>query len=209
MNKNFILAILLSTSVAFYSCETNEAEPTDSAALVELALLATANDGSGTATTTTFTKTKGGCNLNQIAVTDLPSAVTAYITANYPNATIERAGKVEAGGYLVHLKKADGTKAGLVFDASGKFVSEKSHPKNHGTPVAVADLPAAVTKYITSNYSGGSIAKAVKNDRGNLVVIVIKTDGSVVGVAFSANGTYTGEVTVKGKSDNRPVQKRK
>ncbi|GEO03387.1 hypothetical protein AAE02nite_10510 [Adhaeribacter aerolatus] len=194
--------------MAFYSCEKNEVEPTDDAALVELALLATADDGSGT-TTSTPTKTKNGCNLNQVAVTDLPSAVTTYITTNYANATIERAAKIEAGGYLVHLKKADGTNVGLVFDASGSFVSEKAHPKNHGTPVAVTDLPVTITNYVAGNYSGATIAKAMKNDSGNYVVVVKKSDASVVGVAFAADGTFTGEVTVKGKGGGRHGKKHK
>jgi len=198
MKSKFILTILLSASMALYSCEKNEVEPTDDASLVELALLATADDGSGTATTTT-TSGSNRCSLSQVAVSDLPSAITAYITANYAGATIERAGKIQAGGYIVEVKKADGTSTGLVFDASGNFVSEKSHLKNHGTPVALADLPAAISTYIAGNYSGATIAKAMKDAAGNYVLAVKKSDGTIVGVAFDASGNFTSEVTVKGQ----------
>lgn len=208
MKKKYFLAILLSASMAFYSCEKNEVEPTDDAALIELALLATADDGTGT-TTTTATKSKGGCNLNQVAVTDLPSTIKDYITANYANATVERAGQIESIGYLVHLKKADGTSVGLVFDASGNFVSEKVHPNHHGTPVAITDLPATITEYVASNYSGATIAKAMKDDNGSYMVVVKKSDASIVGLAFSADGTYTSEVTVKGKGGGRHGKKRR
>ncbi len=201
---------LLTFSVAFSSCQNNDAAPDQAAgeeeSLSTFTLLATlssdnarlTHDSTGTDTTR---HGRGGhrCGLTEVAVADLPAAVTAYLTATYAGATVERAGQTEASELIVHITKADGTPAALLFDASGTFVSEKTAGRKHGTPVAVADLPAAVTAYLTANYGGATPEKAFQNSEGNLVVVLRKADGSRVGTAFDAAGTFLREVTFTGK----------
>ena len=208
MKIKIILTFLLSASMALYSCDKNEVEPTDDASLLELALLGTAGDGSGTATSTT-TSGSNRCSFSQVAVTDLPTAIASYITANYAGATIVRAGKRDASGYMVQIKKADGTSTVLAFDATGNFVSEKGHPKNHGTPIAATELPAAISTYITANYSGANVAKAMRDAAGNYTVAVKKSDGTFVDLGFDTNGNFTSEVTVKGKDGGRHYGKKR
>ncbi|WP_026464305.1 hypothetical protein [Adhaeribacter aquaticus] len=97
---------------------------------------------------------------------------------------------------------------GLVFNASGNFVSEKSSKKVHGTEVAVADLPATITGYISTNYAGATLVKAFKNGEGNYLVAIQNTESTVMGLAFDAAGTFTAEVTMKGKGGIKGLGKK-
>jgi len=198
MKLQSIWMTLLGFMLVFSSCDSNEVTPSeDLETTVDLVLLATAN--AGTDSTTTGTKTGRNCNITEVAVSDLPAAITDYITANYAGATIESAGLTNSGNYTLHVKNADGTSVGLIFDADGNFVSQKSHGKVHGTDVAIANLPTAITDYITANYSGATVVKAMMDNEGNYMVAIRNADNSVVGLAFDASGTFTSEVTMQGK----------
>jgi hypothetical protein len=211
MKTNALWVFLMAIAAAFSGCNDNDTGPAQPAgseeeSLSNFALLATlssngarqGNDSTGTDTTR---RGKGGnrCGLTEVEVTDLPAAVTDYIASNYAGTTVERAGKTDQNQFIVHIKKADGTHAGLLFEEDGTFVSEKTAQRGHGTPVAAADLPEAVTTYLSTNYSGATIDKAFQDTEGNLVVVLKKADGTRVGTAFDAAGNFTQEVTFKGK----------
>lgn len=60
--------------------------------------------------------------LTAVAVTDLPAAVTTYITTNYAGATIKRAAKdTTTGDFFVEITTADKKRVGLIFGANGTF----------------------------------------------------------------------------------------
>ena len=205
MKKNILWIFLLGIAMAFSSCEQNNVEPsTSESELAEFALLAVSSSSSAvTASSTTSTgstKTSSGftgkCNLTEVATSSLPTSVTTYITGNYAGATVERAGKTNTGAYIVYLKNADGSTSALAFAANGTFVGASAAP---GTSVAIADLPASISSYVTANYAGATIAKAMLDAEGNYLLALKKADGSYVGVAFTSEGTFTQEVTIKGK----------
>jgi len=197
-----LLGILLTLS----SCDQNEVSPTTAEVeTVDLVLLATANVGNDS--TATGTRNGRSCNLTEVAVADLPAAITSYITTNYAGATVERAGTTDNGNYILHVTIADGTSVGLIFDASGNFVSERSHKQVRGTEVAVASLPAAITDYITATYAGATVSKAMQDSQGNYMVAITKADATVVGLAFDANGTFISEVTIQGKQGGHGKRK--
>jgi hypothetical protein len=60
--------------------------------------------------------------------------------------------------------------------------------------VAASALPAAITTYLTTNYSGYTFAKAYKiTDSASVVtnyIVVIKYNSSYVGLKFTATGTF-------------------
>jgi hypothetical protein len=194
--KNLIWISLFGLFVTVSSCNLDSVVPADDNAVANFLFLSTAEDNP------TGTKPDKKCNLTVIEAKDLPKAVTDYISANYAGGTIESAGKTDDGKYIVRVKKADGTYVGVAFDANGVFLKEKAH-KDHGTPVATADLPKAVTDYVSANYAGGTIVKAFKNTEGALRVIVKKADETFVGVGFDATGKFTGEVTVNKKGKDK------
>jgi|GEM_PF-920023 len=66
-----------------------------------------------------------------ITTAELPKNVTDYITKTYAGSTINKAAKSSVdGGFLVWIKKADGTNVGLSFGADGTFKQEMTCTKN-------------------------------------------------------------------------------
>lgn len=61
---------------------------------------------------------------NKVEITDLPTAITDYITANYSDATIKVA-FLKGDKYLVGLT-TDSGRTMLVFDSEGVFIEEKT-----------------------------------------------------------------------------------
>lgn len=133
-----------------------------------------------------------------IEVSELPTAITDYVAANYPDGTIGRAGVLpDGGGYVIVIVNSDGTKVRLAFDADGNFLQVLPGCGPGGgngagpiTPVDAGALPATITDYITANYAGGTIDKAGTQANGNYVVIVVNSDGTKVGLLFDADGNF-------------------
>ncbi|MEZ4885750.1 MAG: PepSY-like domain-containing protein [Chitinophagales bacterium] len=93
-----------------------------------------------------------------IALEDLPTTITDYVTANYSDATIERA-RLGDRGYLVGLD----TGVSLLFDTEGNFEGERTcggGDGDRGHNVAIEDLPSAITDYIAANYPDTAIERA-------------------------------------------------
>ena len=215
MKTNFVFVFLLSLSLALFSCEKNDTLPAEAEtvsedeALSEFLLLATLNTSAarpavspGSSSDSTSTGFGGKkCNLTETEVSALPETVTTYISTTYADATIERAGTTSQGEILVHIQKSDSTSAVLLFDASGNFVSEKTHKggRDLSTPVKVSELPEAVPSYVSTNYSEATIEKAIEDEEGNYIVLAKKSDGTMVGLAFNAEGNFVSEVAMKGK----------
>lgn len=66
----------------------------------------------------------------------------------------------------------------------------KQKCKGKLTEVAAADLPAAVTSYITANYAGAEVEFAGKDAAGQIVVGLKLADGTHKGLLFNADGTF-------------------
>lgn len=189
---------------AFMSCENDAASPftaDDESALLDFMFLATADDSTNHRGPKHH-GWRGGkkCDITEVDAADLPVVIITYIASNYTDAAVDRAGTLENGNYVVKITKADGTHAGLVFDADGVFIDEKTGKRgSRGTEVAVADLPANITAYMTANYADATIQKALTNETGKFLLIIQKADETYVGVGFEADGTFISEMTRKGK----------
>jgi hypothetical protein len=70
----------------------------------------------------------------------------------------------------------------------------QSQCKGKLSQVPLADLPAAVTSYLSTNYTGATVLFAGKDAEGKLVVAVQKADGTHVGVLFKADGSFAQEL---------------
>ena len=190
----------------FAACEDNGSvspfTADDEVALLDFMFLATANDSTNTGQPDRKRGWRGGkkCNITEVAVGDLPAVITDYISTNYTDAAIDRAGTLENGNFVVKITKADDTHAGLIFDANGEFVEEKTGKRgSRGTEVAIDALPATITAYITANYEGSTLKKAYTNEEGKFLVVIQKADETYVGVGFEADGTFISEMSRKGK----------
>lgn len=191
----FALVLLFGGSVAFTSCESLNLNPSSSdgeSAMMDMLFLATTEDS-----TDVIRGHHGQCNLTEIALEDLPAAITDYISANYPNSTIDRAGQNgNNGSFAVKITKEDGTIAGLLFNSDGGFIAEKTRGARP-EPIDVSSLPSAITDYITANYEGATIHKAFQGNDGNYGVMLILADDSFLGVGFDSAGNYLGELSMK------------
>ncbi len=65
--------------------------------------------------------------LTEIPITALPASVTDYIKSNYAGAEIKKAGKDEAGNYVVLISQNNKPK-GLLFNSAGVFQKELPPP---------------------------------------------------------------------------------
>nr|WP_293836522.1 PepSY-like domain-containing protein [uncultured Arsenicibacter sp.] len=129
-------------------------------------------------------------SLAQVAITSLPSAITSYISANYAGATVNMAVKDDNRGYLVMITVND-TRKTLLFNTDGTFNQELVKVlRGKVTEVAAADLPAAITSYITTNYAGSTIKRAGKLSDGQYIVSVKPASGNPVDLLFAADGTF-------------------
>ncbi len=93
-----------------------------------------------------------------IALEDLPTAITDYIAANYPDATAERA-RLGERGYLVGLD----TGVSLLFDTEGNFEGERTcggGDGERGRSIAIEDLPTTITDYVATNHPDTTIERA-------------------------------------------------
>ena len=66
----------------------------------------------------------------------------------------------------------------------------KQKCKGNLTVIAAADLPAAVSTYISANYAGSEVQFAGKDASGQIVVGLKLADGTHKGLLFNADGTF-------------------
>ncbi|CAZ95400.1 hypothetical protein Q4603_07275 [Zobellia galactanivorans] len=60
----------------------------------------------------------------EVALEEVPEAVTAMIETNYPGATINKASKNEANQYKLEVSLEDGTSGALIVDEEGNAVQQ-------------------------------------------------------------------------------------
>lgn len=123
----------------------------------------------------------------------LPSKILEYIAANYASDTIRHA-KLHDNQYFVALE----SHTILIFDADGNFVKATTAEEQscgggghgHGKSIAIEDLPAVITDYITANYAGSTIKKARYEEGEKYVVGIQTSDGKKKIVVFDENGVF-------------------
>lgn len=149
-----------------------------------------------------------------VDVASLPQAITDYLAANFPTATVVTAvSKHNGRAYAVEL--SDGTI--LIFKGNGDLLGEcGSLPTHPGGPhgpggpsdpggphgpghpgggclggdtLTITDLPVGVADYVATNYANTTIQTVVSKRQG-LAFAVELSDGTVL--IFKADGTFVG-----------------
>lgn len=193
--------VLLGTLAAFFglaACSKNTTvDPQDNTS----AARATATDSTGF----------GRHKITEVAVSALPASVTDYITKTYAGATVEKAGKDDQGNFIVFITVNNQPKA-LLFDSAGTFKQEVptrgpkgGHGGPHGTKIDPANLPTAITSYVTTNYAGATVDFAVLDStKGYLVMITLS--GQKKTLLFNADGSFNQELQPRGHQKNGNIQ---
>ncbi|MUH34214.1 hypothetical protein D9O36_00010 [Zobellia amurskyensis] len=60
----------------------------------------------------------------EVALEEVPEAVTAMVETNYPGATINKASKNEANQYKLEVSLEDGTSGALILDEEGNAIEQ-------------------------------------------------------------------------------------
>lgn len=194
--KKMLLLLVALVGFCFVSCEKENSDvspvtDTDNVSLETVATTAARFSLEGDSVTTRTCKGK----LTEVALADLSAVITSYISTTYPSSTLKFAAKDESGKMVVSILLSDGTPKGLIFNADGSFSAElKGHAKKAKlTEVEVANLPAAVTSYVTTNYAGTEIKKAGANAEGQYFVGIV-VDSKIKILLFNADGTFNKEL---------------
>ncbi len=129
----------------------------------------------------------------RVDLADLPTSITDYIAANYPDAETKRAKTNDHNGNYFVLIKTDDGRVVLKFDADGNFIEEVScihHGCGGITQIDIADLPTTITDYITANYPDADIQKAGQKTNSGNYGVVLNVDGNRVIVVFDEDGNF-------------------
>ncbi|HEA20301.1 hypothetical protein LCGC14_1415360 [marine sediment metagenome] len=126
MKKLFITTVFALGSLAAFAQEAETAEPQDAATEVpaEATDAATETQDAATETAAQGEDAVAQDDFSEIAIEEVPEAVTSMIETNYPGATMNAASKNEAGNYKVEVSLEDGTSGALIVDEEGNAVEQ-------------------------------------------------------------------------------------
>ncbi|MBT9190585.1 hypothetical protein, partial [Zobellia russellii] len=82
-------------------------------------LTAFAQEEQATEAQDTATEAVAQEEFSEVALEEVPEAVTAMVETNYPGATINKAHKNEANQYKLEVSLEDGTSGALIVDEEG------------------------------------------------------------------------------------------
>lgn len=137
---------------------------------------------------------RNGLQKDSVALNALPTSVSGYLSANYPQDTLVKAFKNKHDSSLVVLSKNNGLFA-TVFDANGNFKKRISLPVPPGIIIIVtqSELPSTILEYLNTTYPNYVFQKAFAVYKNNVLlgyVVVINSNNTKYGVRFDASGNF-------------------
>src|SRR5438105_4487498 len=228
-NKPFIPVLTLAVTAMFVaSCkkETSQTLSNSQTASSTIAVAAS-ESSSGVAADTIYIlqPCPHGYSRDSISAADLPSAVTSYLSANYPGYTFSKAFAVrnssgQTAAYVAVIFFNDKPVA-LLFDSNGTFVrvleqrdkgdidGKGWHDGGHfcdrdglqKDTVALSALPSSILAYMTANYSSDTLIKAFQS-RHDSSYVVISKDNGLFATVFDAAGNFVKRVAVPAPPGN-------
>ncbi|MBT9188249.1 MULTISPECIES: hypothetical protein [Zobellia] len=87
-------------------------------------LTAFAQEEQATEAQDTATEAVAQEEFSEVALEEVPEAVTAMVETNYPGATINKAHKNEANQYKLEVSLEDGTSGALIVDEEGNAIEQ-------------------------------------------------------------------------------------
>ena len=167
-----------------------------------------------------FVAGKGGrgpgmndANETTITADALPAAITTYLTTTYPGYVLVQAEQAaDSAGVVIYYETvitANGKTFQLNFDPAGNLLKGGGGKGGHGGPgggkpmgtsLTAAQLPATVTTYLTTNYSGytfGQAYQATTRDGVTVYAVMITQNSTRYFLLFDANGAFVNVRTGK------------
>ena len=134
MKKLFITAVFALGSLTAFAQEAETTEAPDAATEVQEEATDATVEGQEAATEVQEEATDAaaegqdamaeGAEFTEIAIEEVPEAVSTMIETNYPGATMDGAHKNEAGHYKVEVSLEDGTSGALIVDEEGNAITQ-------------------------------------------------------------------------------------
>jgi len=149
---------------------------------------------------------EGGCfegrdgkHRDSLAISALPAAITQYFAANYAQDTLKNAWVVKNGNIIVISKNV--SYFGSAFSTAGVFIKRAALPimPGKGTPVAAANLPAAINTYLTATYPNYVLDKAFSHSENGTLkgyMVIIDANLTKYAVVFDASGNFVKVKTI-------------
>ncbi|WP_413669012.1 PepSY-like domain-containing protein [Mucilaginibacter sp. Mucisp86] len=140
-----------------------------------------------------FFDDRDGKHRDTIAISALPTAVSSYFSTTYPTDTLLHASIAHDDVYILISK--NGVLYSTAVTATGKLVKRiqiEKHDLKHAA-VTEANLPAAITTYLTATYPGYVFDKAFSESPGGTLqgyVVFITSNNTKYALIFNASGTF-------------------
>ena len=136
---------------------------------------------------------RDGQHRDTIALSSLSAAITTYFQLTYPTDTLLHA-FVNKDGSTVVVSTNNGLYA-TAFSSTGVFLKRAQIFPHQGrkTMVAEADLPAAISAYLSTSYPGYVFDRAFAIKSNNVVlayVVLINANNTRYALEFNAAGTF-------------------
>lgn len=143
---------------------------------------------------------RNGLQRDTVALSALPASILTYMSANYPQDTLQKAFiSRHDSGYVV-ISKNNGLFA-TIFTSSGTFVRRVTLPAPSGscTGIAQSALPANVLSYLSATYPNYVFDKAFSITRNGALqgyVVIINSNNTKYAVRFDASGNFVSVRTI-------------
>lgn len=136
----------------------------------------------------------------EVALADFPQAATDYINQNYPSEKVDEIARMtDAKGVVTY--EAEVKDSELVFNTQGKLIKKdgemisQSALSPDGTgEIAIEDLPAAITQFVTDNHEGYMVKSATYDPlcggQNAIDVSVVKDGAPGYSLIFTLDGNY-------------------
>lgn len=220
--KLLVINVAIAAATALASCKKDISLSSQDAATIQAVVAQTQAIAVAVSTTTSGDSiyVVNTCSSHDrrdtIAFSSLPSAATAYLSANYPGYTSHKAFTIkDASGTVqgyVAIIQYNGNPVGLKFDASGTFVKVLEQREGHDLlgrghheggcfqnrdgkqrdTIALSALPSSITTYLASNYSSDTLVRAFKTrDSG---YVVLSQNNGLFATIFNASGSFVNRI---------------
>ena len=145
----------------------------------------------------------GGSKFTRIELKTLPAGLTAYLNANAAGYTVNYAVAIMKDSVIMeyHVGVTVGTKK-LEFHLNANFLplqNPPAGPSGNKPPtlevkqLTVADLPASIKSYLTTNYAGWVLQRGISTAVGNEIKdfhLIIEVGTKKYMLAFDGKGTF-------------------
>jgi len=138
-------------------------------------------------------------NPDTVALSAIPAVVQTYFTTTYATDTLLHAAIAPDGSYILISKNK--TLFATDITATGTFISRMQIPGPPAvhTSVLQANLPSAITTYLTATYPGYVFDKAFSASNKSGIIgyeVFITSNNTKYAVTFDATGTFVKAIAV-------------